>query len=398
MMQRTILSIVGTSCALGVFTQGCGPTETADLQASSTADGAMSPPLGPGTSAPGTAVTPAMLPKPSAWRSSEPVAPPVVTATAPQQIPVAGNNATPVATTTTPTTTTTTMTPAMAPVDISNCPPAPPGATDVQLTALDYFNSVRIAAGAGCVTMVAEINQAADNHCKYVVDPANKGMCTSNAHAEVMGCAGFTGARPGQRMAAAGYMPRGGGEVMAFVSDPKAAVDTWVNSVWHRTPMLDPWTRDMGYGTAAGGCDTIDFGNPATDVPATTVLVYPYDGQTDVPTTFNGAYEGPMPPAPPSGWPSASPVTLYARKLVVTEHVLTKEGDPTPLEHTWIDNTDEMSGVVVRSNVFMYAHTPFMPNTKYQVSIKGTSQAGALDKLWSFTTGAAPTWGGRSRP
>jgi uncharacterized protein YkwD len=287
----------------------------------------------------------------------------------------------------------------LPPVDISSCPAAPAGSSDAAVMALNYLNSLRLPAGAGCVKMVTEINTAAENHCKYYVDPANDGMCTENAHNEVMGCAGFTGQGPGQRMAAAGYMARGGGEVMAFVTNPKNAIDTWVNSVWHRIPLLDPWTGDMGYGSAAGGCDTIDFGNSATGVPNTTVLVYPYDGQTNVPTSFNGQYEGPMPPAPPSGWPSAAPITLYARMLNVTEHVLTKDGDSTPIEHTWLTGADPMWGSYLRTSVFLYAHTPFAANTKYRMTMKGTSQAGPLDKTWTFTTGAAaPMRGGRMRP
>jgi uncharacterized protein YkwD len=288
--------------------------------------------------------------------------------------------------------------PAVTPIDPSTCPPAPDGAAESAVTALNYLNSLRLPAGAGCVRMVLEINKAAENHCKYYVDPANEGMCNANAHNEVMGCAGFTGTGPGQRMAAAGYMARGGGEVMAFSNNPKSAIDQWVNSVWHRIPLLDPWTGDMGYGAAPDACDTIDFGNSAMGVPNTTVLVYPYDGQTDVPTSFNGEYEGPMPPAPTSGWPSASPVTLYARMLNVTEHVLTKDGDTTPIEHVWITGSDPMWGNYLRTSVFMYANTPYEPMTKYRVVMKGTSQAGPLDRTWTFTTGAAPTRGGRPRP
>ncbi len=51
----------------------------------------------------------------------------------------------------------------------------------------------------------AEINKAAGNHCSYYAMNANT-SCTSNAHMEVMSCAGFTGADPGARLKAAGYM------------------------------------------------------------------------------------------------------------------------------------------------------------------------------------------------
>jgi hypothetical protein len=279
------------------------------------------------------------------------------------------------------------------PPDLSMCMPAPADATPAAVMALQIINSARVAAGAGCVRMVAEINKAAENHCKYYIDPANDGMCTSNPHGEVMGCAQFTGTGPGQRMAAAGYMARGGGEVMAFNNDPKRAIDQWINSVWHRIPLLDPWTMDLGYGATAG-CDVIDFGTGSM-APADTILLYPYDGQTNVPVSFNGQYEGPMPPAPPTGWPSASPITVYGRMLNITEHVLTKDGDPTPIEHTWITGSDPMWGNYLSRSVFMYAHAPSAPNTKYRVRVKGTSQAGALEKEWTFTTGAAPTRPGR---
>jgi uncharacterized protein YkwD len=282
---------------------------------------------------------------------------------------------------------------APGPVDISSCMPAPADATPAAVMALQIINTARIAAGAGCVRMVAGINKAAENHCLYYsMNMANQ-MCIANPHGEVDGCAGFTGTGPGQRMQAAGYMSRGGGEVMAFNNNPQRAIDQWINSVWHRIPLLDPWTMDLGYG-AAERCDVIDFGTGSM-APADTILLYPHDGQVNVPTSFNGQYEGPMPPAPPTGWPSAAPITVYGRMLNISEHVLTKDGDSTPIEHTWITGSDPMWGNYLRTSVFMYAHMPYAPSTKYRVRVKGTYQGGALEKEWTFTTGTAPTRPGR---
>lgn len=399
-MKQWLTATSGALCLLGA---ACGGEEGPDTPAMPGAAGSGSTVL-PSSSAGSAAAAgrggaPASVPPvvptspTSQGRAGSPAVPPPMTGT--PAMPAAGSAAPPAGGSPAMATA---GSPAITPVDPSTCPPAPDGAPEGAVTALNYLNSLRLPAGAGCVHMVAEINKAAENHCKYYVDPANEGMCTANAHNEVMGCAGFTGTGPGQRMAAAGYMARGGGEVMAFVNNPKSAIDQWVNSVWHRIPLLDPWTYDMGYGAAPGACDTIDFGNGAMGVPNTTVLVYPYDGQTDVPTSFNGQYEGPMPPAPPTGWPSASPVTLYGRMLNITEHVLTKDGDTTPIEHVWITGSDPMWGNYLRTSVFMYANTPFEPMTKYRVVMKGTYQGGELDKTWTFTTGAAPTWGGRPRP
>jgi uncharacterized protein YkwD len=281
----------------------------------------------------------------------------------------------------------------------TDCPAAPADAPASAVAALAAVNKLRVAAGSGCATLHMQIVQAATSHCAYYeTNNKTNAMCTANPHAEVMGCTGFTGASPVDRMRAAGFMSNGGGgEVMAFLNNPEGAVQTWVDSVWHRIPILDPATNQLGYGASAS-CDTIDFG-PNQRSDAAKIVVYPYDGQTDVTTSFNGQYEGPMPPAPTTGWPSANPITLYAQKPMITEHVLTVDGTTDPIEHVWLDSSSTLLEAsdkgFLRSSVFMYANKPFTPNTKYRVKMSGTYAGGTLMKEWTFTTGAAPTRGGR---
>ena len=64
---------------------------------------------------------------------------------------------------------------------------------------------------------------------------------------------GFTGANFGTRVKATGYTGSPAFEVMAFVNEPTRAVSTWVNSVWHRIPILSPWVTELGYGAAKRG-------------------------------------------------------------------------------------------------------------------------------------------------
>jgi hypothetical protein len=247
-------------------------------------------------------------------------------------------------------------------------------------------NRLRLAAGAGCATLIPELTAAAQAHCDYYA--ANTGMCVANPHNEVMGCTGFTGVNPGDRAEAAGYTGRGSSEVMAFSNDPLAAVAMWVNSVWHRLPILDPWTTELGYGHAER-CDTIDFGR-GTPAPEDTVVVYPYEGQTGVPPSFDGSREGPEPPAPASGWPSASPVTVYAQDMTVTEHVLTVDGDSTPIEHVWLTSAESN---FLRNSIMMYGNAPFAAQTTYRVKISGSYVGGPLTLEWTFTTGDASRFG-----
>jgi hypothetical protein len=227
-----------------------------------------------------------------------------------------------------------------------------------------------------CSELVTEINLAAQNHCDYYAQNLNNDECISNAHAEVSTCSGFTGENPGDRMSAAGYDGNGWSEVMAFNNDPEDAVRQWVNSVWHRTPLLSPWYRHMGYG-GAEECDTIDLaGGP--DTPDDVTALYPYANQTDVPIDFNGANEGPMPPEPPTGWPSGSPIHIYVRDVEsVVSHRIDVDGTDAPLEHEWIDDGDQY---------IFYTYAPFEPSTTYRVRVSLMRGGAPLDFDWTFTT------------
>jgi hypothetical protein len=88
-------------------------------------------------------------------------------------------------------------------------------------------------------------------------------------------------------------------------------------------------------------------------------------------------------------------LVVYAQRLSVTEHVLTKDGDGTPLEHMWLDM--QSPGVSsLRSyfpNTAILYGAPFEPNTTYRVKVVGTYAGGALSIEWTFTTGARrPSW------
>jgi hypothetical protein len=273
----------------------------------------------------------------------------------------------------------------------TSCPAAPAGAPMNAVQALTTLNQVRLAAGSGCMNLVDALVKSATAHCNYEAANASNAMCTSDPHGEVMSCMGYTGATAQAREVAAGYS-----QFLAYTevlttygNNPVAAVPGWIDTVWHRIPLLDPWTVDMGYGGATR-CDVIDIGRGMSTVPANTIVTYPYDGQTNVPPTFNGL-EGPAPPAPPSGWPSSYPINIYAQRLSVTEHTLTKDGDTTPIDHLWLDAQSSQVSAGLKGyftdTAFLYG-APFAANTKYHVKIVGTYTGGALTKEWSFTTGA----------
>ena len=203
------------------------------------------------------------------------------------------------------------------PAALSTCTAPPAGSSDKAIQAWTALvNQTRLATGAGCMNMVTALNTSALAHCNYNAANSKNQTCLSDPHGEMMSCTGFTGATAQAREVAAGYPQALAYTEVAttFGNNPVAAVPGWIDTVWHRIPLLDPWTADMGYGGDDVGCDVIDIGRGMSTMPANTVVVYPYDGQIDVPATFSGL-EGPAPP-PPS--PAAGPQRVSDQHLRAT--------------------------------------------------------------------------------
>ena len=274
---------------------------------------------------------------------------------------------------------------------VSACPAPPACATGEARAAIDVENAYRVGMGIPCATMVESINEAASNHCVYHVNATGSCVSMDGPHVEVRGCPDYTGVEFWHRMEATGYPGTAIWEGMAFLGDGHAAMEQLVHSVWHRTPILSPWIRDMGYG-ASGACDTVDFGRGRA-TPDGVVATFPYDLQTGVPTSFDGSMEGPEPPEPPvvdggvSGWPSGYPVHIFAKGAIVATHTLTVDGDMTPIPHLWIvpDGPDDPNHFLGDAHV-LYAEEPLMAATTYRVKVIGTYTGGDLDLDFTFTT------------
>ena len=279
--------------------------------------------------------------------------------------------------------------------------PAPSGITSQQTTALQIINQTRAAMGSPCATDVATLNTSATKHCQYYAANASNMTCISNPHVEVSSCTDYVSAQFYDRETAAGYMCQpsltqmcGSFEVMAFDDNPTYALAQWIGSIYHRTPVLDPRTRDFGYGNAAG-CDTIDFGEGAGSTTASNVIVsYPYDGQTGVGTSFNGAEEEPTPPVPPNGWPSAMPITIFmeATTVTLTTDQFGVEGGAQLAHQVMTPQSNQL----VTNALVLYGNAPLTAQTKYRVHVAGTrstqSFSGAtstpvmFDVSFAFTT------------
>jgi hypothetical protein len=263
------------------------------------------------------------------------------------------------------------------------CPPPPANAPPQAAAAITKENAVRAAMGIACASLVDALDTASANHCAYYAANQGNPMCIANPHVEVQSCSMYTGAQFFDRDSAAGYGGQPQFEDMAFLGDGAGAVQELIDTVWHRTPILSPWNRDVGYG-GASGCDTMDFGVGAS-TPDTTTATYPYDGQTGVPAAFAGN-EGPPPPAPPNGWPSGYPIHIYLRGGSVSSHVLTLKGNATPIAHVWLASGDAAAMGLLPDEYVMYANQPLSGATAYHVHVDGKQGGNPIAFDWNFTT------------
>jgi hypothetical protein len=260
-----------------------------------------------------------------------------------------------------------------------SCPAAPAGISAQGLIAYAEENTARVLAGSPCASVVPALDLSAEKHCAYYSANLMNASCIASPHVEVSTCTDYYAANFDQRETMAGYTGSPTSEDMYFFDDPKQAIAGWIDTIYHRYPILDPWERDFGYGGAMG-CDTMDFGSGAA-APSTTIAVYPYDGQTGVSTQFAGA-EIPAPPPPPGGWPAGYPISIFYQGTLTTTTV-TQDGASTPLP---IQTVPMLS--FQPNATYFYTNTPLMPNTKYNVHVEGNNGA-AFTKDWSFTTGAS---------
>jgi len=164
-------------------------------------------------------------------------------------------------------------------------------ASSAAKAALDRTNCYRNLLGLNPGLLDPALDEAAQSHADY--------MSRNNTvtHQQIAGTGGFTGEWVWDRFEAAGYPIQNGnswGEVVAYgYEDPADAIDGWVETVYHRIPYTTPDWRELGYGQS-GLYSAMGF---VTRYPAqqSSAVLYPVQGQLDVPPTFQSDEEWPDP-------------------------------------------------------------------------------------------------------
>ena len=260
-----------------------------------------------------------------------------------------------------------------------------------QAVALAAVNRYRGLAGLPPVTASPVIHQSALSHAFYTLfNGADPQLRDLGIHNEVKGNLGYTGDNQLARAEHFGYAPHSMGEVITHRDDPQAAVSDWIDSVYHRLPLLRADLVELGYGDASLDSQRIQVMDLSFRERSTgRIIVYPAADQQDVPTAFNGN-EIPD-PAPNATYPIGYPVTATFDRLatVVVSGYHLRDPAGTDLPGSVLRPSDKD---MENSFAFM-ASTPLNPGTTYSMELSGTINGAAFHRLWRFTTagtGVAP--------
>ena len=252
--------------------------------------------------------------------------------------------------------------------------------------ALEAVNRIRQQAGLQPVRLDDRLSGSAAAHSWYWLFnqalPSQKGL---GIHGETPDTPGFSGVRPLDRAQTFHWRDGPVGEDITHRGSPEAAVGDWLDSVYHRFPILRPDLQAIGYADAVMASLPIEdmefgFGYP-TGARAQPVL-YPADAQAGVPARF---FDNELPDPVPAGGPRVTgyPVTvnfdIFSHARLVS---FTLSGpDGKPLNPVYVLGPS----VATENCASLLPASPLVAGRRYAAHIVAVVDDHTYDRTWSFT-------------
>jgi tetratricopeptide (TPR) repeat protein len=255
------------------------------------------------------------------------------------------------------------------------------------LAALAEVNVVRSYAGLPPVQLDEHLNKSAVAHSFYwLFNNGSPDVARLGIHRETFGFPGFSGVLPLDRDRTFGYFRGSGvGEDITHRGSPVLAVGDWVNSVFHRFPILRPDLVAIGYGDARIGpitMEDMEFGFIEPDGPHHAPVAYPAAAQQQVPTTFvDNELPDPVPPGAPqsTGYPVTLNFDILARVTMNRFYVTGPDGAELA-SYVGAPSPD------AEKTAWVLPQSPLKAHTTYTAHFVGTLDGAAYEKTWVFTT------------
>jgi uncharacterized protein YkwD len=276
---------------------------------------------------------------------------------------------------------------------------APALTNNVATDGRNWLNYRRSQVGLSTLTHNSVIDVAAQGHSDY-----QRLNNLSPTHTQETGKPGFTGVEVADRMRAAGYVFSGAniiGEVIAASTNQSGftMAEDLITAIYHRFVIFEPMFKEIGTGSAATSANYVYFtadmaanNGLGTGLPAGTLTVWPFNGQTQVQPNFLSDYEEPD-PVPDKGVNEVGyPISVHANlttAIVVQSFTVRAHGTTADLP-TYQVNNQVVSTTPTKSHLLTAAaiipKTALAGATTYDVSFSGTLDGAPVSKTWSFTT------------
>jgi len=172
-----------------------------------------------------------------------------------------------------------------------------------------------------------------------------------------------------------GFTPEGekaAGGILAWGRTSEGIFDMWLNSRFHRNPVLSPECARVSFGGRQDGGYSCREAPGGANRPLADLITWPGDGDTDIPTSFGGELPNPFPPGVTS---AGTVVVLDFRK-----------GQPKKLDVKLLDSAGkpvEMLGLDLKNPYCYCAKSALLAKSKY--SVEASSPEG-VKVAFSFTT------------
>jgi uncharacterized protein YkwD len=264
----------------------------------------------------------------------------------------------------------------------------PPTAGSEELQALKWVNHLRAGAALPPLTYDERLGAASAAHARYLA--RNPEQIEINAHREQAGRPLFIGVTAGDRARYYGFTGSTA-EVINFTDEAERAVDGWMESLYHRIPLIHPDSRKVGYGLAREGDQLVNvLMTGSASGPSSGPVLWPYPNQREVPVGWSGGeVPNPFRLYPNASRPVGYTITLTyggsVRSLTLESTSLSGPDGPVPvMQFSPVNDTH------LRDTVALIPYSPLQTGTTYTVSMAGQVDLGQgpepYARQWSFTT------------
>jgi len=272
--------------------------------------------------------------------------------------------------------------------DLAQFDTARPALAEARTQALQRANAYRLPLGLPPLSESAPLAQAALAHAYFwFFNFGQAALADVKIHDEDPTLPGAFGKDSLARARHFGYTGQRSAEVISHVYQPSAAVDHWVDAVFHRYPLSDPETTTAGYGEAQVGALSIQVFDLGQDTASNhQPVVYPVDGQVGVPAAFLGS-EIPD-PAPNARYPSGYPITIQVGSASILKITAAELVGPDGKD---LDGyvVDPSGGVLAANQWALLPREPLLGGGKYTILLRGTIDDQAFEKHWAFTVASS---------